>query len=512
MNNWTSGYVTDVEYTYGYFPELNPLRARLACLNAGLVAPPVFGSHCELGFGQGMSVNIHAAASASTWYANDFNPAQADFAQSVARAAGANAHLTDEAFSEFCVRADLPDFDSIGLHGVWSWITDENRAVIVDFVRRKLKVGGVLYISYNTQPGWASMVPIRDLIFEHNEVMGTSGRSITANLNDALVFAENLMASNPLYATANPNIKNWLSNLKGQNRNYLVHEYLNRHWCPMNFSMTAKLLFPAKLDYACSANFLENIDAINLTPTQQSFLKDIPDTIFRESVRDFMVNRQFRRDYWIKGGRKITTSEQAEALRAQKVILGQPRREVTLKVKGVLGEASMQGVIYNPILDALADHKTKTLGQIENAVKSNHISFTQLVQAIIALIGAGVLAAAQDDDVVDKAKKHTDKLNAHFIDRSRYSADGIFLASPITGGGVMVDRIQQFFLLSMTQGNKESSECAKTAWDILDAEGQRLVKDGRTLDTPEENLAELTSQATTFAEKQLPVLKALQIA
>ncbi len=108
-----------------------------------------------------MSANIHAAASASAWYATDFNPAQASFAQSLAKASGANAHLTDEAFADFCARTDLPNFDSIGLHGIWSWISDENRSVIADFIRRKLKVGGVLYISYNTQPGWAAFAPTK---------------------------------------------------------------------------------------------------------------------------------------------------------------------------------------------------------------------------------------------------------------------------------------------------------------------------------------------------------------
>jgi SAM-dependent methyltransferase len=66
--------------------------------------------------------------------------------------------LFDESFAEFASR-DLPEFDYIGLHGIWSWISDENRAVIVDFIRRKLKVGGVLYISYNTLPGWAPLPP-----------------------------------------------------------------------------------------------------------------------------------------------------------------------------------------------------------------------------------------------------------------------------------------------------------------------------------------------------------------
>ena len=60
MTDWTSGYVADIGYTYGYYLELNPLRARLAFLNAG-VAPPALGVHCELGYGQGLSANIHAA-------------------------------------------------------------------------------------------------------------------------------------------------------------------------------------------------------------------------------------------------------------------------------------------------------------------------------------------------------------------------------------------------------------------------------------------------------------------
>ena len=45
MNDWTSGYVADIGYTYGYYLELNPQRVKLAFLNAGLVAPE-FGNAC----------------------------------------------------------------------------------------------------------------------------------------------------------------------------------------------------------------------------------------------------------------------------------------------------------------------------------------------------------------------------------------------------------------------------------------------------------------------------------
>ena len=510
MTDWTSGYVADIGYTFGYYPELNPLRARLAFLNAGLV-PPESGVHCELGYGQGMSANIHAAASGSLWYATDFNPAQAGFAQSLAAASGANAHLTDEAFADFCTRADLPEFDSIGLHGIWSWINDENRAVIVDFIRRKLKVGGVLYISYNTQPGWAAMVPMRDLLTEHSEVMGVAGQGITKRIDGALEFADKLLATNPNYLKVNPVVTERIKGMKVHNRNYLAHEYFNRDWLPMPFSKIAQWLAPAKVDFACNADYLGHIDQVNLTADQQALLKEIPDAMFQQTVRDFMVNQQFRKDYWVKGARRLSLLEQAEALRAQKVILAVHRADVSLKVTGAIGEATMQEAVYNPILEALADHKPKTLGQLEQALQGQSIAFAQLVQAVMILAASGTLQAVQEEALTPKAKKHTDKLNAVLMDKARSSADIPNLASPVTGGGVMVNRFQQLFLLALSQGKKLPAEWAAFTWQILAAQGQKIVKEGKALETPEENLAELNLQATAFATKQLPIMKALQV-
>jgi len=86
------------------------------------------------------------------------------------------------------------------------------------------------------------------------------------------------------------------------------------------------------------------------------------------------------------------------------------------------------------------------------------------------------------------------------------------LASPVSGGGYPVNRFQQLFLLALAQGKKQPAEWAQFAWSILAAQGQKLVKEGKAVESAEDNLAELTPQATTFAEKQLPILKALQIA
>lgn len=510
MSDWTAGYVADIGYTYGYYTELNPLRVRLAFLNAGLV-PPEVGSACELGFGQGMSANLHAAASVVQWSGTDFNPAQAGFAQELARVADSGAQLFDEAFDAFCSRPELPEFDYIGLHGIWSWISDENRAVIVDFVRRKLKVGGVLYISYNTQPGWAAMVPMRDLLTEHAEVLGSDGAGIVNRIDSALAFADQLLAANPRYAQANPQIAERIKLIKGQDRNYVAHEYFNRDWQPMAFAQMARWLAPAKLQWACSANYLDAIDAVNLSAEQQTLLASIPDPMFRQTTRDFCVNQQFRKDYWVKGARQLTALEQVEALRAQRILLAQPRAEVSLKVTSSLGEATLQEAVYGPILDQLADHKPKSFGELEKALQPGGMGFAQIKEALMVLSSAGVVLAVQDEAAI-KAKKRTERLNTHLMMKARSSNELNYLASPITGGGITVPRFHQLFLLAKQQGHKQPKDWASYVWSVLALQNQRLLKEGKTLETPEDNLAELTAQATEFAEKRLPILKALQLA
>jgi len=67
------------------------------------------------------------------------------------------------------------------------------------------------------------------------------------------------------------------------------------------------------------------------------------------------------------------------------------------------------------------------------------------------------------------------------------------------------------YLLAISKGKRQPAEWAQVAWQILAAQGQKLLKDGQALETAEQNLAELALQATAFAEKQLPILKALQV-
>jgi hypothetical protein len=226
------------------------------------------------------------------------------------------------------------------------------------------------------------------------------------------------LAVNPAYARANAVVGPKIDAIKAQNRHYLAHEYFNRDWLPMHFADMAGWLSPAKLSYACPAFPLDHVDAMNLNADQQAFLKEIPDSMFRESVRDFVINQQFRRDYWVKGARKLSVLEQHEGLRQQRVILVSPRSDVTLKVSGALGEASLSEAIYVPILDVLADHKPRSIGQLEQIFKDKAtLTLGQVTQAVLVLLGKGDIAIAQSDKVTSKVRGQTDKLNTFLMQR-----------------------------------------------------------------------------------------------
>ena len=508
MNNWNQGYVTDVGYTYGYYTELNPLRVHLALLNAG-ISPPQggFQDACELGFGQGMSANIHAAASTTNWYGTDFNSTQAAFAQKISGTAAINAKLYDDAFAEFANRTGLPDFDFIGLHGIWSWISDLNRSAIVDFVRRKLKLGGILYISYNCMPGWAAMLPMRQLLNQYVSDMSAPATPITDRIDSALSFAERLVAIQPAFTKQNPQVAERLKRMKDQNRNYLAHEYFNKDWHPMPFSRIREWLTESKLQYATSAHFADQVDAINLNQEQIKFLNEIHDPAFKEQVRDFITNAQFRRDYWVKGMRKIETIERIDALRALRFVSLQPVEDFKFTVGGNLGEANLNEPAYKPVLDLMADGKIRTLGQIEQEAKIPNIA--QAAQMMTILAAKGTLGIAQDESTISKSKKSAIRLNQQITRISRTSNDLGAWASPVTGGGIAISRFHQLFLDAYARGTKSTSEYADEVWQLLLRQGQRLLKDGKPISDDEGNKAELNRQANEFQKKHLPVYKQL---
>jgi hypothetical protein len=57
----------------------------------------------------------------------------------------------------------------------------------------------------------------------------------------------------------------------------------------------------------------------------------------------------------------------------------------------------------------------------------------------------------------------------------------------------------------------EPAQLARHVWEVLQMQGSKLIKDGATLDSEEQNLQELTAQASDFLTERAPVLRALGV-
>jgi SAM-dependent methyltransferase len=508
---WSDGYFTDVGYTYGYYREINPVYQRFCLLVRGFSSPQEgAGHHCELGFGQGVSVVVHAAANPGHYVATDFNPAQATHANTLAATFNSDARLYDDSFEQLLARTDLPQFDSISLHGIWTWVSRANQALIAEFARRHLKPGGVFYISYNCFPGWSPVYPLRQLFAAHDRF--TSAGSVSVERVDAaLKFSEALLAAQPNYLKVVPHLNDRLKTITGQNRNYLAHEYFNREWNCMYFTDVVDILAPAKLDYATSAVPLDALDAVNLSADGQAFLKTINHPILREQARDYFINQQFRKDLYVRGVIPLSPLEQRELLLDSRFVLVLPPDGVAPKVNGAAGEAALQQEIYQPIIAAMAakNHAPKTLRQLASALPN--IPYGSLQQAVTVLVGMGAAAPCQGEDAEKKVYARCAALNLALCKRAILSAEIEVLASPVTGGGITVGRFQKLFLLAIKGGKKAPAEWAQYVWQILAEQGQRIIREGRQMETAEENLAELERQASEFSDRHLMILRALHI-
>lgn len=510
--SWNDGYVTEIDYTRGYYRELSPVHQSFALASKGLRGPSAQDfKYLELGFGQGLSLNIHAAACRGEFWGTDFNPAQAASAQELASACGNGARLFDQSFAELAERRDLPEFDMIGLHGIYSWISPENRAAIVEVIRKSLKPGGVVYISYNCMPGWAAAGPLSHLLRLHASFAGNQASPVTKRVEEAFAFAGKLEEADALYFKANASIKDRVKRLAGMDKTYLAHEYLNEHWHPMQFDELAREMTPAKLTFGASASLLDHVDQLNISDKCREILGAVSNTVLRESLRDYMMNQQFRRDLWVRGPRQLSTSERSAVMRTMRFVLVRQATLEKLELRGALGTAKPDEASYGPLLEALTGAaKPISFAELELRLAPKGVSTAQLMQCLVVLTGAGYVAPAQDDATIQAVSKRCATLNK-LLCRDFPGEGNLFLASPVLGAGVPAGAVTANLLQSCLSGRSKPDDLGADLWKALSGRGQRIMKDGKALETPQDNLREAVVQAQEFCKSQLPFYRRLGI-
>ncbi|MGI9374097.1 MAG: methyltransferase regulatory domain-containing protein [Hyphomicrobiales bacterium] len=382
-------------------------------------------------------------------------------------------------------------------------------------MKKKLKVGGALQISYNCYPGWAAMVPLQHLMNLHKKTTADKALDPRVALQNAFGFVNALANANAGFFKANPGVKEQLDGLGQQDATYLVHELFHDKWPVTPFSDVADKLGEAKMSFVGSANLLEHIDVLAMSPQHIQIVNSIADLTLRESVRDFCMNRRFRSDIFTKGAQAVTREERDEELRKMKFVL--VRHPETLnyeKIEIAPGQTlNLKKKFMDPVVKALSENNfaPKTVAEIEKHDSAKGLDFEQLADVLITLTGCFVIAPAQEGSVVSSSEETCKALNSEFTIQIKRNNVTNAIASPLIGGGFGITSTQLLFLSAALNGKKSKKDTIAHSWALMQKIGWRALENGEQIKDEKVNIERLEEEYKFFSEKRMPLLKAHHI-
>ncbi|MEO8524420.1 MAG: class I SAM-dependent methyltransferase [Caldimonas sp.] len=510
MGAWQDGYVIDIPYVAGFHRELAPGYLHLLGVLMGVRPPAVADTefaYCELGCGRGLGPLLLAAANPhGRFHGYDFNAAQIGQAGRWAEQAGlANVRFGAESFASLAAQGETtPQFDIVVLHGVYSWVSQENRRHIVSFIRNRLKPGGIVYVSYNSMPGWAAFTPVQRLMREL--VIRRPGRS-DESVVAAREFVSRLASRGARYFSANESVTLYLEQLVDRNASYLAHEFLNEHWEALYHLDVARQMAEARLQYFGSATISDNFVAMSASPEIAAMFAGA-DVGMAETIKDFSVNRRFRRDLFAREAAPLSGSDFLAALGAVRLMLTVEPEAATTTLTTSAGELQTNLAIAQPVLERLKQGSVG-IAELMALPALAGLPSELLAQTLAFFVESGQIHPMREDGAADSAAR---ALNGLLIAEALRDDSVRYLAAPAIGSGVFVAHGEQLVLNAVREHGSENVAAVRDfVWARLKAQNKRLINDGVPIESEADNLAETERRVGNFLDQRLPLLQRLGV-
>lgn len=450
------GYGVSTGYTHGYFRRLSPTWLRFIASVHGVPFPegePL--RYFELGFGQGVSLNVHAAANPGEYWGNDYNPEHVAFARQTAEASGANIHLLEDSFETLAERRDLPQFNVIVAHGIWSWISETDRAAILRFVDERLTPGGLLYLSYNALPGSASGMAIQRFLSSASRAMGGA-------LEESVGFdrARDLLRTIKDEAGGHfdhyPQAKERLEKVLAGTSPYYLHEYMVRSWKPMLLLEVATQLQGLGFEFCGSAH----LTTADLQDAQVG--RDPMKAVLDETLRDFGIDRAFRADIFVRQYKQKPQGEKPR-LWDQEVALTVLPDDVDLTPT-----KPEDSVVVQPLRDILEklERSPSGISRVGDLISAGASNPAQSCAALANALNAGLVHPASVDrapELVERSARVSDFLAAHLPQGGGRS----LRVSPVVGSAVK-------WRDQVSPGIESTTNIVALASELATASGQKI--------------------------------------
>jgi SAM-dependent methyltransferase len=473
---WGGGYVTDVAYLPGYYHHQSPLHLHLACLLGGVtglaITPESPLSYLELGCGCGFGT-LALAASNPSWQVTgiDFSPAHIAAARELADEAGiVNARFIEGDLADLAEsdRANaLPEADVITLHGLWSWVGDPVRAGIVRLLDRKLRPGGIAYISYNALPGWQQAIGMQRLVREAGQRGATrSDRQVEAGIE----IVRALVEADAQQLSAFPLVRTLLDVVDRGQLSYLAHEYMNAAWRPCFHADVVRDMAAAKLDWVASAELLENFSPLMLGDQARAVMARFEDPIMRELIKDLCASRCLRRDVFVRGARRLSAAERDEALGDVMLALLRSEAQFNWEMDVPAGRAAIERGFFEPVVAALGEGPRRVRDLLALPDLPRRDNPGELIGVLVGTNQAmPVLASAREPDAT--VGRFNSAAARHFVRPDNLNT-GMALASSGSGAPLPAPMLDLFVATRLQEGERPDPD----GWANMLGSGQSVAE------------------------------------
>ncbi len=375
--------------------ELAPSFIDHACIMNGFAPPP--GSPLGEGMGAGFAYcELHCGSAVTATLLAASNPlgdfhvidARAPMIES-GRALAKEGQVRNIAFHEMGVEAALdrtfPAFDYIVANGIYTWVPLRERALILAFVRKFLKPGGALYLSYNARPGWNRLDSFRRIFRE-----ALRGRSVDAR--EGLGIARDIYAQ--LHAAKSPEIvragpaPSALSFLEDLPAELLIADYANEFAEPLYVTEVAADFAAIDCVLAGSAEMADSAAVLMNQEPYKSLLPNFPTAAGRELAKDFLRDTLVRRDVFVRGGKRVAADSSDVILRGLAFALEQPAADVRYEKRMPFAELRFDSAGARALVAALAAGP-RTLGELVEQMRGNAEEAQTLIANVHALLLSG---------------------------------------------------------------------------------------------------------------------------
>jgi len=242
--------------------------------------------------------------------------------------------------------------------------------------------------------------------------------------------------------------------------------------------------------------------------TTHGILSGINDSVWRETVKDFLVGRSFRRDIFIRGSLKLTPAERAKELE-RIYVLTVPRSSATAKIRTAMGDVEGRSDLYSAVLDLLAGGPIRLSQMIARATGPAE-STVALIQALALLVHSGQVKMVRPDAKIDPGPAR--RLNLALAREIAAGKPFHFLAAPAIGTGVSAELTDFGYVAAAERGLAlDAATIARTTWEMIEHTSIRPTKDDRVFQNEAETVAFLTQAAERLVGEKIGVLKMLGI-